>query len=77
MEKLCFKSKILGWGWTPCSKEGWLVTIGFILAIFYIAKEYAETNPTLFIAYMVSLIALLIFIAYKKGEKPHWNWGNK
>ena len=76
-DKLWFKAKSFGWGWTPCSIEGWTVTIGFILAIFYIAIEYAETNPTLFIAYLVSLIALLIFIAYKKGEKPHWSWGNK
>jgi len=77
LTKLWFKSKSFGWGWTPYSIEGWLVTISFILAILYISIKYAKTNKALFIAYFISLIALLIFIAYKKGEKPRWRWGNK
>jgi hypothetical protein len=77
LAKLWFKRKSYGWGWVPYSIEGWLITIGFVIAILYISIKYAETNPALFIAYLISLIAVLIFISYKKGEKPRWRWGNK
>jgi len=77
MDKLWFKSKSFGWGWTPCSIEGWLVTIGFIIALIAISFMLKEGNAAQYMFWFFSLIALLIIIAYKKGEKPHWNWGKK
>lgn len=75
MTKLWFKAKKYGWGWTPCSKEGWLLTLLFILAVVTIAMRYAETNKIMFSSSLIALVAVFLFIAYKKGEKPRWSWG--
>ena len=77
MDKLWFKAKSFGWGWTPCSIEGWLVTIGFVMALLAISFFLKEGNTAEYMMWFFSLIIILIFIAYKKGEKPHWNWGKK
>jgi len=75
MTKLWFKNKKYGWGWTPYTKEGWLITLLFILAVVTIAMRYSETNKIMFFSSLIVLIAIFIFIAYKKGEKPRWSWG--
>jgi hypothetical protein len=36
---LWFKARRYGWGWTPCSIEGWIVTI--IVMVALIAGDYA------------------------------------
>ncbi len=81
MQKYWFKSKSFGWGWTPCSREGWIVTIGFIVALialsYFMRGELESGKATNFLIYEFGLIALLILIAYKTGEKPTWNWGKK
>jgi len=81
MKKYWFKSKSFGWGWTPCSREGWLVTIGFVLAaiaIGIIFKEQLERGKvTDYFISLGGLIILLVIIAFKTGEKPKWNWGKK
>jgi hypothetical protein len=33
MEKRWFKARRFGWGWTPCSFEGWLVTVISVIAL--------------------------------------------
>jgi hypothetical protein len=37
--------------------------------------ERVDTNPTEFLVETAVLVGLLIFICYKKGEKPRWQWG--
>src|SRR5712691_11098616 len=51
--RLWFKARRYGWGWTPCSIEGWLVTIataialiGGDLAIVFLAADPAEIRWT-------------------------------
>lgn len=79
-----FKRKIFGWGWVPVAWQGWLVTIGYvglILALVFSREESIPGNPDsgsnvlTFALPIVVLTTLLIFIAYKKGEKPRWQWG--
>jgi len=77
MDKLWFKAKSFGWGWTPCSIEGWLVVILFIIGLIAISLFLKESNVAEYVLWLFSLITLLIIICYKKGEKPHWNWGKK
>lgn len=73
-QKLWFRRKRYGWGWTPCSWEGWLVI--FIWVLFFISlvkdmdHEWLKNLLFIFIS-----VAILIFICYKKGEKPKWSWG--
>lgn len=67
---LWFKRKIYGWGWTPAKWQGWLTIVLYIsIIIFAVSKR----EP---VSILVATI-LLIYICYKKGEKPRWQWGVK
>ena len=72
-KKLWFKQKRFGFGWTPCSKEGWLVILGFLaalaLVIYYHFEYKNEKDVTSYLIDVFVLVAILIFISYKKGEK--------
>ena len=79
-----FKRKTFGWGWVPASWQGWLVTgvYGALLfAIIRMQEKAVAGNPDsgsnflVFALPIILLTALLIYIAYKKGEKPKWQWG--
>ncbi len=83
-EKLWFKAKLYGWGWTPATWQGWLVVLVYIIlisALVIMREEAIPGNPdsgsnvlTFALPSIVATI-LLIAIAYKKGEKPRWQWG--
>ncbi len=81
MKKLWFKSKNYGYGWTPCSREGWIVTIGFIFAVialgFIFKKQLESGEVTDYFISLGGLIIILIIIAYKTGETPKWGWGKQ
>ena len=76
-----FKRKIYGWGWTPARWQGWLTFLIFILILIisstYLAEKEIPTfyDFTISFAIMILSALILIFIAYKKGEKPKWSWG--
>lgn len=81
-KKLWFKAKTYGWGWTPCSWEGWLVTGVYVALIVLLALTLDEASPVrevmfIFVLPVVLLTITLIRIAYARGEKPRWRWGNK
>ncbi len=75
-----FRKKLYGWGWTPVTWQGWLVVGVYILCITLFAFTIDENSPpnelmfTFFLP-IALLTAVLIRIAYKKGEKPSWQWG--
>lgn len=75
-----FKRKLYGWGWTPATKEGWLLTLGLLVAVLVLAFRVDE-NATgeealkLVVLPVFALVAIFILIAYKTGEKPRWTWG--
>ena len=79
--ELWFKAKRYGWGWTPCSIKGWVITliyiIGFVIAEFYFILAFNKeiSRITIFGIFTVLWISPLIWICYKKGEKPGWRWG--
>lgn len=82
--KLWFRAKTYGWGWVPCSWEGWLVILAYVLAVlFYMirtldAQLNGDYGAPLYHHLLIALTtALLIWICYKKGEKPGWRWGKK
>ena len=75
-----FRRKIFGWGWTPATREGWLVIISFLAVVLLIAWR-AEGRVVTDGAALRELIlpvilaaALLIGICYKTGEPPRWQW---
>lgn len=81
-KKLWFKRKLFGWGWYPCSWEGWVTILIFLACIIFFAGTINETSPArevmfTFILPLAILTSLLIRICYKKGEKPCWQWGKR
>jgi len=82
-KRLWFKAKRYGWGWYPCSKEGWLVLLVYV-GIFVSAQIYfmrhvlnthSASGAVLYFMFVVVLTLALIRICYTKGEKPRWRWG--
>ena len=79
-----FKRKIWGWGWVPVTLQGWHTTflyIAFVLLLVLTREEAIPGNPdsgSNFLVFglpFIILTALFVLIAYKKGEKPKWQWG--
>jgi hypothetical protein len=79
-----FKRKLYGWGWVPVKWQGWCVIFLYILLILSLVliREAAipgnpdsGSNFLTFALPIVVLTVLLIIVAYKKGEKPRWQWG--
>lgn len=83
MKKLWFRNKTYGYGWYPASWEGWLtIAIYLTTVILTIPIIQSVTNTrTMFAVIFTPTIsiatAILLFVAYKKGEKPEWRWGKK
>ncbi|MFA5273116.1 MAG: hypothetical protein WC353_03055 [Candidatus Peribacter sp.] len=80
-QKLWFKRKLYGWGWVPVSWQGWLVTFGYVGIAMALALTIDDNSPTREVAFMfvlpfAILTAMFIRLAYKKGEKPRWQWGD-
>ena len=80
-ERYWFKRKLYGWGWTPATWQGWFVILVFIVImvwnVFSIHRSSHSTNDFLmnFIPETIVLVLLLIYICWRKGEKPRWQWG--
>ena len=77
---LWFKRKSYGWGWIPVSWQGYVVTIVYIVLMItfpYINFREAPDGNLLvgFVFPFVIFTSILIYICYKKGEKPKWQWG--
>ena len=84
--KLWFRRKKYGWGWTPANRYGWLCLGAHILvvslsAFFLLPTRVGETTaaPRLTILFLIVLSAtfILVGICYAKGEPPKWQWGDK
>lgn len=72
-KKLWFRAKYYGWGWYPCSWEGWIML--FIWAIVFVSSILMmdhEWLKNLLIIFLTTF--LLIYICYKTGEKPRWRF---
>ncbi len=83
-ERYWFKRKIWGWGWTPATCQGWSVTLVYIalISVLLLSREEAIAgNPDSGSNFLVLglpiivLTVIFIYIAFKKGEKPKWQWG--
>lgn len=80
-EHLWFKRKLYGWGWTPVTWQGWFVILGGIILIVWnffrldgVSHSVSDTLRPFFVQTFF-IVGVLIFISYKKGEKPRWQWG--
>jgi|TARA_B100001964_G_scaffold242946_1_gene319352 hypothetical protein len=75
MSKYWFKPKRYGYGATPSSWEGWLITIFFILVIMSRAIKL-QNNQLRFVVELVLIITVLIIVSkYKTEGGWKWRWG--
>lgn len=77
-----FKRRRIGWGWSPSSREGWFITLIFLIFIIVLSfrTENISDPKEIFWQFLLPLgisILALIIIAYKTGEKPRWSWNWK
>ncbi len=77
-----FKRKLFGWGWTPVTWQGWLVTFGYLalaIAFALTIDEQSTVREVMFtFVFPITLLTIVFLrIAYKTGEKPKWQWGLK
>ena len=79
-----FKAKLYGWGWVPVKWQGWCVVLVYVLLILGLVEMREDAIPgnpdsgsnfLTFALPTIILTILLMIVAYKKGEKPRWQWG--
>ena len=75
-KKLWFRRKLYGWGWTPCTWEGWLVLLVWVI-FFALAMSNLDHESFKNFLFIFLSVLFLIWICYKKGEKPKWQWGKR
>lgn len=83
--KLWFKRRRYGWGWTPATKQGWAVVLIFVIVVVFSAILLLPTDasgPTtqrlvIFFLIVMSAVLFLFGISYAKGPLPRWRWGEK
>jgi hypothetical protein len=77
-----FRPKRYGYGATPATWQGWVLTLGFVAALFGItqALELSMAGPEAHLAGIVAAVALVIvftWIVWKKTDGPwRWRWGS-
>lgn len=80
-KKFWFRRKTYGWGWTPCSWEGWVVVLVYVILVtvpfcFVDLRQYSGTEIIFrFYLHIFILTVVLLWLCYKKGESPRWQWG--
>ncbi|MEK7514887.1 MAG: hypothetical protein AAB608_00700 [Patescibacteria group bacterium] len=79
-QHLWFKRKWYGWGWTPATWQGWVVTLAYVGIIVRLSLTVDEAYMGQevireFVIPVVVLTAALLCVAYATGERPRWQWG--
>lgn len=83
-ERLWFKRKLYGWGWTPARWQGWVTLIVYVVLVLGLVltrEEVIPGNPdsgSNFLTFALPIIistVIFFIILYKTGERPRWQWG--
>ncbi len=72
--KIWFVRKSYGYGWTPSTWEGWLVLFLWLI-IFIPLTLLVQYYLVLGMIGIFIITFFLLYICYKKGKKPKWQWG--
>ena len=79
-KQLWFKRKLYGWGWVPVTWQGWFVTFAYaalLISFGFTIDENSTAREYMFTFVLPAVLLTLTFlrIAYKKGQRPRWQWG--
>ena len=83
MQKYWFKNKRYGYGWFPCSWEGWLMLAVYLVALAWIFRDVDSASHSAsdtligMVVPFALLTAILLGICVMTGEKPEWRWAGK
>jgi len=71
-----FPAKTYGYGWgQPRCWQGWLAMAIYFVALAANALANLPGQHTKRFVITAALLTLgLVFVAWLKGEKPHWRW---
>ena len=81
MHPLWFRAKRYGYGWTPCSWQGWLILAVYLVLTVITFREidlpsHSGSDTLLnFVPLLLIYTFVLILICLKTGEKSRWRWG--
>lgn len=73
--KLWFKAKNYGYGWYPSSWQGWLTILIWTIFFTFSVIKMNDDEWLKNLLFIFFLTGILIWVCYKKGEKPGWRWG--
>ena len=82
-KKYWFRAKSFGWGWYPCTWQGWAVLVMYVFSMisnFVFVDHYVHSASDFLIQFFPQtyiLTVFLIIVCYATGEKPSWHWGFK
>jgi hypothetical protein len=78
-----FCAKNYGYGWTPCSWQGWLSMAVYVLLMIrlflYIdvwSQSFVGVVLGFFVPFILATFLLTVLCVYK-GEKAQWRWGGE
>lgn len=78
-----FKAHHHGYGWSPNTWQGWIVLLLYLGGLVYSFLEIASHSHSVsyrlinFAPRFLILSAIILIIAYLKGEPTTWRWGDK
>jgi hypothetical protein len=73
-----FRAKRYGYGWgLPLTWQGWAVFIGWAVVVLAPLLLRNGTGAVLSLVALAIATPVLIWIGSRKGEPPHWRWGNR
>jgi hypothetical protein len=79
-----FRARSFGWGWTPVTIEGWVVTGLFLVLVLggtgvFVHRLQGGADVRLatglYLAWLALLSGALVAIAWMTGDAPRWRWG--
>jgi hypothetical protein len=83
-QRYWFRAKRYGWGWTPCTWQGWTVlavwAVVFTALVTGCAAAASASNGALFallLAFTIASTLALVGLCWRKGEPPQFRWGGR
>jgi hypothetical protein len=80
-EHYWFKAKVYGWGWTPCSRQGWaaLGVWAFVFAVALVGGALSGKSALFATGILIAASSTLVFawVAWRHGEPARWSWGRR
>ena len=83
-QRYWFRAKRYGWGWTPCTWQGWAAlavwAIAFTALVVGCAAAASASNGVLFgvlVALAIAATLALVWVGWRTGEPPRFRWGGR